>query len=440
MMPASRVVGQHGENTQRLTSTERLKPNGAVRREVLASLPIRGRSPAALNPAPIPSAHYQPHTHPITGGGGGMKVEAAVLFGTHQPYKVVDIELDKPKEREVLVELTASGLCHTDDHLVTGDMPVPLPMVAGHEGAGVVVELGPEVTRVKEGDHVILHAPPNCGQCRWCVTGRAYICDRSAFALTGYGADGTYRRHLDGADIGAFCQLGTFSPYTTVSETQVVPIDSDVPLNVAALIGCGVTTGFGAATKVGQVREGDVVVVIGAGGVGTSAIQGARVAGAATIVAVEPFDFRRGQATTFGATHTAPEIAAAERLVRDITRGVMADVVIITVGVMHGDLLAPAMQLVSKGGTCVLTSVAPASETHVNFSLTELVFYNKRLLGHVYGEANPVDDFRRMVNMYKSGALLLDEMITREYSLAEINDGYAAMHDGSNIRGVIRYR
>jgi Zn-dependent alcohol dehydrogenase len=209
---------------------------------------------------------------------------------------------------------------------------------------------------------------------------------------------------------------------------------------VAALIGCGVTTGFGAATKVAQVRQGDVVVVIGAGGVGASAIQGARVAGAATIVAVEPFEFRREQATKFGATHTALDLAVAQELVRDLTRGVMADVVIITVGVMHGDLLAPAMQLLSKGATCVVTSVAPASETQVNLSLTDLVFYNKRLLGHVYGEANPIDDFRRMVNLYKSGALLLDEMITREYTLGGINDGYAALHNGSTIRGVIRYR
>jgi S-(hydroxymethyl)glutathione dehydrogenase/alcohol dehydrogenase len=213
-----------------------------------------------------------------------------------------------------------------------------------------------------------------------------------------------------------------------------------VPLNAAALIGCGVTTGFGAATKVAQVRQGDVVVVIGTGGVGMSAVQGARVCGAATIVAVEPIAFRREQAPKFGATHTASDIAAAQDLVRDITRGVMADIVIITVGVMHGELLAPAMQLIAKGGTCVLTSVTPASETQADISLMDLVFYNKRLLGHVYGEANPIDDFRRMVDLYRSGTLLLDEMITREYSLAEINDGYAAMHDGSNIRGAIRYR
>lgn len=369
-----------------------------------------------------------------------MKVPAAVLFGAKEPYKVEEIELDGPKPREVLVELTASGLCHSDDHFAAGDIPLPGAMVAGHEGAGVVVEAGSEVTRVKEGDHVILHPVPNCGQCRWCATGRANLCDMGAFALTGYGPDGTYRRHLGNTDMGAMCQLGCFSPYTTVSETQVVAIDHDVPLEIAALIGCGVTTGVGAATKVGQVREGDVVVVIGAGGVGISAIQGARIASAATIVAVEPLDFRREQSKQYGATHAFADIAAAEPLVRDLTNGAGADVVIIAVGVMKPEFLAPAMFLTSKGGTCVLTSVAPISEMSASISLFDLAMSNKRLLGHVYGQANPIDDFRRIISLYKSGALRLDDMITREYELGGINEGFAAMHDGSNVRGAIRYR
>jgi S-(hydroxymethyl)glutathione dehydrogenase/alcohol dehydrogenase len=369
-----------------------------------------------------------------------VKIPAAVLFGAGEPYKIEEIELDGPKSREVLVELTASGLCHSDDHFVTGDVPLPGAMAAGHEGAGVVIEVGAEVTRVKEGDHVILLPVPNCGQCRWCATGRANLCDMGAFALTGYAPDGTYRRHLDGADIGAFCQLGCFSPYTTVSETQVVAIDKEVPLEIAALIGCGVTTGVGAATKVAEVRDGDVVVVIGAGGVGTSAIQGARIAGASTIVAVEPFDFRREQSKRYGATHTFADIAAADPLVRDLTNGAGADVVIITVGVMKPELLAPALFLTSKGGTCVLTSVAPITQMSADISLFDFAMMNKRLLGHVYGQANPLDDFRRIINLYKSGALLLDDVITREYELSAINEGFAAMHDGSNIRGAIRYR
>lgn len=369
-----------------------------------------------------------------------MRVPAAVLFGPHEPYKVEEIELDEPKSREVMVELTASGLCHSDDHFVAGDIPLPGAMVAGHEGAGVVVDVGSEVTRVKEGDHVILHPVPNCGQCRWCVNGRANLCDMGAFALTGHAPDGTYRRHLCDTDIGAFCQLGTFSPYTTVSETQVVSIDPDVPLEVAALIGCGVTTGVGAATRVGQIQHGDVVVVIGAGGVGTSAIQGARIAGAAVIVAVEPIEFRREQSKHFGATHAFADVSQADPLVRDLTHGVGADVVIITVGVMRPELLAPALFLTSKGGTCVVTSVAPITDMTASISLFDFAMMNKRLLGHVYGQANPLDDFRRLVSLYKSGALLLDDMITRQYDLAEINDGFAAMHDGSNIRGAIRYR
>lgn len=369
-----------------------------------------------------------------------MKISAAVLFGPHEPYKIEEIELDKPKSREVLVELAASGLCHSDDHFVTGDIPLPGAMVAGHEGAGVVIEVGAEVTRVTEGDHVILHPVPNCGQCRWCVTGRANLCDMGAFALTGYGPDGAYRRHLGAADIGAMCQLGTFSAYTTVSETQVVAIDNDVPLETAALIGCGVTTGVGAATKVAQVRDGDVVVVVGAGGVGASAIQGARIAGAATIVAVEPLDFRREQSKRYGATHVFADIAAADPVVRELTNGAGADVVIITVGVMKPELLSPAMFLTAKGGTCVLTSVAPVRDMSASISLFDFAMLNKKLLGHVYGQANPFDDFRRIIKLYKSGALLLDDMITREYQLAAINEGFAAMHDGSNIRGVIRYR
>lgn len=369
-----------------------------------------------------------------------MKVPAAVLFGAHEPYKIEEIELDKPKAHEVMVELTASGLCHSDDHFVAGDIPLPCPMVAGHEGAGAVVEVGSEVTRVREGDHVILHPVPNCGQCRWCVTGRANLCDLGAFALTGYAPDGTYRRHFGDTDIAAFCQLGTFSPYTTVSETQVVAIDADVPLEVAALIGCGVTTGVGAATKVAQIHPGDVVAVIGVGGVGTSAIQGARIAGAGTIVAVEPLEFRREQSKRYGATHTFADLSAADALVRELTNGQGADVVIITVGVMRPDLLAPALFLTSKGGTCVLTSVAPVADMSAAVSLFDFAMNNKRLLGHVYGQANPIDDFRRLIQLYKSGQLLLDDMITRQYELADINDGFAAMHDGSNIRGAIQYR
>ena len=368
-----------------------------------------------------------------------MKTQAAVLWEIGSPYKIETIDLKGPNPYEVTVELAASGLCHSDDHTVTGDVPCPLPIIGGHEGAGVVTEVGSEVVGLKKGDHVLLHPVPNCGKCRWCVTGRANLCDMNAFALTGHAPDGAFRRELDGVGIGAYCQLGTFSPVTTVSQTQVVKIDSDIPLDVAALIGCGVTTGVGAATKVGKVQPGDVVVVIGVGGVGMNAVQGARIAGASTIIAIDPKPFRREQSTKFGAHLTFESISAAEEPLRELTRGVMADVVIVTVGVMHGDLLTPTMGLVSKGGTCVLTSVTPIAEATADVNLFDLAMSNKQIRGHVFGEANPREDFRRLISMYRAGDLLLDDLITNRYSLDAINDGYAAMHDGTNVRGVITY-
>ncbi|GHF35689.1 S-(hydroxymethyl)glutathione dehydrogenase/alcohol dehydrogenase [Amycolatopsis bartoniae] len=368
-----------------------------------------------------------------------MKIPAAVLFGVKDDYRIEEIELDPPNPHEVTVKLAASGLCHSDDHSVTGDVPCPFPIIGGHEGAGVVTEIGSQVTALKEGDHVLLHPVPNCGECRWCVSGRANLCDDGAFALTGYAPDGTYRRRLNGENIGAYVQLGTFATHTTVSETQVVKIPEDIPLQTAALIGCGVTTGFGAATKVADVKPGDVVVVVGVGGVGTSAVQGARIAGAGTVVAVEPLQFRREFALTVGATHTAASVDEATELVRDLTRGVMADVVIVTVGVLHGDLLGPVMGLTSKGGKAVITSVAPIAETTATVSLFDLAMSNKRIYGHVFGEANPAEDFRRLIELYRSGLLKLDEMITTRYSLDQINEGYQAMHSGANIRGLITY-
>ncbi|PQP21946.1 NDMA-dependent alcohol dehydrogenase [Rhodococcus opacus] len=369
-----------------------------------------------------------------------MKIDAAVLFGTQEKYQVQEIELDGPRDTEVLVELTASGLCHSDDHAVTGDVPSPFPLVAGHEGAGVVVETGKQVTGLKAGDHVILHPVPNCGRCRWCSMGKAYLCDDGAFALTGHAPDGSWRRRMDGQNIGAYCQLGTFAPMTTVSQTQVVKIDDDIPLDAAALIGCGVTTGFGAASKVGAVTAGDVVVVVGVGGVGTAAVQGARVSGAAVVVAVDPAEFRRAKALELGATHAFATIEETTAMVGDLTHGVMADVTIIAVGVFHGEDLAAVLGLTAKSGRCVLTSITPAHETNANVSLFDLGMMNKTLVGHIFGCGNPRADFPRLLDLYRSGDLRLDEMITTRYNLDQINDGYAAMYAGANVRGMVAYK
>jgi S-(hydroxymethyl)glutathione dehydrogenase/alcohol dehydrogenase len=362
-----------------------------------------------------------------------------VLWETGGPWKVEEIELDPPKEREVLIKLAASGLCHSDDHVLTGDTPCTFPMVGGHEGAGVVVEVGSEVTRVKAGDHVVLAAVPSCGQCRWCSSGRANLCDRGAYALTGYGPDGTYRRHQGSVDIGAYCQIGTFSEYVVASETQTVKIDDDIPLDLAALVGCGVTTGLGAAQSVGQVQPGDVVVVVGIGGIGINAVQGARIAGAGTIVAVDPLPNKRDWALQFGAHHTAASFEEAQELVSKLTHNVMADKAILCVGVAHGEHVGPLLSLVSKGGRAVVTSVTPVAEEGMSGSLFQLAMMNKQLVGHVFGQANPIADFPRTLQLYKNGSLKLEELITRRYPIEDINEGYAAMHRGDNLRGVLVY-
>ncbi|MFE9327533.1 NDMA-dependent alcohol dehydrogenase [Nocardia sp. NPDC052278] len=368
-----------------------------------------------------------------------MQVPAAVLWAQGAPWKIETVELDAPHEGEVLVKLAASGLCHSDDHVVTGDTPCAFPMIGGHEGAGVVEAVGPGVTRTAVGDHVILAAVPACGQCRACSRGRANLCDRGAFALTGHGPDGTYRRHIGDTGIGAYCQIGTFSPYVVAHETQTVPIRRDVPLELAALIGCGVTTGVGAAVKVGRVQIGDIVVVVGIGGVGINAVQGALLGGAATVVAVDPVARKRDWALQFGAHHAVSSMAEATELVGKLTDGAGADLAILCVGVAHGDMVGPLLGLIAKGGRAVVTSVAPVAEENMSGRLFELAMWNKTLSGHVFGQANPIDDFPRTVELYRCGAIKLEELVTARYTLDEINEGYRAMHSGENLRGIIVY-
>jgi len=369
-----------------------------------------------------------------------MRTQAAVLWERGEPWSIEDVEVAPPRGRGVLVELAASGLCHSDDHCVTGDMPVPLPLIGGHEGAGVVLEVGPDVTRVRRGDHVILTPLPSCGTCRWCASGRANLCDAGAAAMSPESYDPVYRYDVKGRAVPAFVHLGTFSQHVVVSEWQTVAIDGDIPLDVASLVGCGVSTGWGAAVKVAEVAPGDTVVVVGVGGVGVNAVQGARLAGAALVVAVDPMPLRREAAVSLGADLALASVEEAATQVAELTRGVMADKVIVCVGVLYGHLVGPISELVAKGGRLVITSVTPMHETSVSMGLGMFAMTNKSLLGHVFGQVNPASDFPRILSLYRSGALRLDELITRRYPLAQINEGYADMHNGQTVRGLVEYR
>jgi NDMA-dependent alcohol dehydrogenase len=366
-----------------------------------------------------------------------MKMDAAVLWDVHADWTIEEVELDGPQDGEVLVSFEATGLCHSDHHARTDDITSPLPMIGGHEGAGIVQEVGPGVRDLRPGDHVVASFLPACGRCRWCARGRQNLCDLGAMCNIGTQLDGTYRRHVGGRDIAAMLLLGTFAPYGTVSEASLVKIDDDLPLSRACLIGCGITTGWGSAVNTANVRPGDTVVVIGCGGVGSGAIQGARLAGAEKIVAVDVAETKRDKTFEFGATHFATSMAEATELVRELTRGVMADSAILTVGLVEGSMIGEALELVGKGGAVVLTALAAQTDVTPTLPMTTFTLYQKRLLGSLFGEANPRNDIPRLLSLYREGKLLLDEAVTAEYKLADINLAYEDMFAGRNVRGVV---
>jgi NDMA-dependent alcohol dehydrogenase len=381
-----------------------------------------------------------------------MQTRAAILWEPHTEWSVEDIELDPPKRGEILVKLAASGLCHSDEHMVTGDMVIDpvmaeafglhqFPVIGGHEGAGVVEEIGPDTVGFEVGDHVVFSFIPSCGKCPSCSTGKQHLCDLGAFLLAGLQlTDFTARHHSkDGKDLGTMVSLGTFAPYTVVSVDSAIKIDKHIPLERAALVGCGVTTGWGSATYAADVRSGETVVVIGLGGIGMSAVQGAAMAGARFVVAIDPVEWKREKALTLGATHTAASMEDAVAVVSEITYAAMADKAILAVGLAEGAQLAPMMALIKKAGRGVVTAVANMMANDAQINLFDFAMQRKELVGTIFGNANPRYDIPRLLNLYMDGRLKLDEMVTTTYTLDEINQGYQDMRDGKNIRGVIVY-
>jgi NDMA-dependent alcohol dehydrogenase len=382
-----------------------------------------------------------------------MKSRAAILHDVGGPWSVEEFELDPPRAGEVLVEMAAAGLCHSDEHVLTGDMSAPnevmralglpamFPLIGGHEGSGVVIEVGDGVTHFAPGDHVVMSFVAVCGQCRWCASGMEYLCDQGAFVMTpGMPTDGTYRHHTaDGRPLGHISKIGAFAKHTVVSENSLVKIEPQLPLVPIALLSCAIPTGYGSAANRAGVRAGDTVVVIGAGGIGTAAIQGARINGAARIVAVDPVEFKQKSALQFGATHSVATIAEAADLVRDLTRGVMADGVVVSPSLISSEDVDAALNLTRKGGTCVLTGMTPQTTRSIKINLQDFILWNKNLAGTVFGSCNPKSDIARLAGLYQSGQLQLDEMITRRYRLDDINRAYADLRNGEIIRGVIDF-
>ncbi len=370
-----------------------------------------------------------------------MKTKAAVCRETgHQAHwEIEELELDPPGEHELRIRWVASGLCHSDEHLTTGDLPARLPIVGGHEGAGIVEEVGPAVTKVRAGDHVVCSFLPVCGTCRWCSTGRSNLCDLGATLLEGSLPGGGFRFHSGGEDVGAMCMLGTFSERSVVSEYSVVKVDDDLPLDRAVLVGCGVPTGWGASVYSAGVGPGDTVVIYGIGGIGINAVQGARHAGAANIVAVDPLANKREKAEELGATHSAATAEEAHELVARLTNGVLADRSIVTVGVVDAVVVENAFNVIRKGGSVTIVGLGPIAEKNIQLSGTMLTLFQKTVQGSLFGSSNPMYDIRKMLDLYRIGQVKLDELCSATYSLADINQGYQDLRDGRNIRGVILY-
>ncbi len=379
-----------------------------------------------------------------------MRCNGGIVHQVGGKWTVEEIEVDPPKAGELIVQWKVAGMCHSDEHVVTGDMiPTPeaqaaagitktFPLLGGHEGAGVVVEVGPEVTSVRPGDHVSSSFMPSCGRCRMCSTGRQALCDngRATFQL-GMITDGTSRHRIGDEDLLLFAKLGTFAQYTCVAESSVIKVEPDIPFEAVAVVSCGVATGWGSATTRGDVRPGQTVVVVGIGGIGINAVQGARMAGARHVVAVDPIEFKRETAMELGATHAFSSMAEALPAVNELSWGRLAETVILTPGVVYGDMLDEAMELTGKDGTVVVTGIAPLNQRDVSLNLFKMAMWNKQIKGCLFGGLNPRADIPRLLDLYRDGQLKLDELITTRYPLSEIETGYQAMRDGKNIRGVI---
>lgn len=366
-----------------------------------------------------------------------MKTKAAVMRDAGKDWEIVELDLDPPKPGEVMLRFVAAGLCHSDEHIRTGDLPARYPMVGGHEGAGIVEQVGDGVTRLAPGDHVICSFLPVCGHCRFCASGKTNLCDLGMYLMDGCQADTTYRMHAGGEDFGGMCMLGTFSQWATISEHSCIKVDDDVPLETAVLVGCGVPTGWGTAIHAGGVQPGDTVAVYGIGGIGINSVQGAAFAGARNVVAIDPLANKREVAEQMGATHTAATAEEAQQIITDVTQGVGADQSLVNVGVVTEEVVNSAVAAIRKGGSVIITGLADPTKKTVQLSSAELTLFEKRIQGALFGSGDPFFDIPRLVELYRSGDLKLDELVTKRYRLDEINQGYQDLNDGKNVRGVL---
>ncbi len=367
-----------------------------------------------------------------------MKSRAAILFEIGQRLEVLEVEVRDPGPGEVRIQMVAGGVCHSDLHVMTGHLNAPLPAILGHEGAGIVADVGAGVTSVRPGNHVIPLWRLSCGECEFCTGGRPALCAAGTeIRWSGKMLDGTSRFELDGREILHFAGVSSFSNYTVLPEKAVLKIPEDLPLERAALLGCAVITGVGAVINAAEVRPGRTVAVFGTGGVGVNVVQGALLAGAQTIIAVDLLDSRLEQAKRFGATHLvkASDGDPVEQI-RDLTAGRGVDYAFEVVGLP--ETMRQAYDCLAKRGVAMLVGVSPTT-AEVTVPSLSLVYEERVLTGSLYGSAAPKSDIPRLIDLYRAGSLKLDELLTRSYPIEEINEAYDALQSGETLRSVVTF-
>ena len=362
---------------------------------------------------------------------------AVICRELDKPVVVERITVDSPARGEVMVKLAACGVCHSDLSATNGTIALQLPLILGHEAAGEVVEVGEDVGSLKLGDHVVSSFIYMCGKCRYCAMGRPVLCIEQGKALTTL-PDGTLRTHdAQGNALNVFSGCGVMAEYATLSVDNVVKIDSTIPLDRAALVGCAVTTGVGAVFNTARVIPGSSVAVIGCGGIGLNVIQGARIAGARMIIAIDTLSTKLEMGKQFGATDTLLA-KPAEDLVKPIKKltGGGADYAFECVG--SGELAALSFRVIGRGGVAVVVGVAKPSDSTSVRTMT-LPFEEKTLTGSYFGSCVPRIDFPRMLGLYTAGRLKLDELITHRYKIDDAAQAFADLESGKNARGVIEF-
>src|SRR5262245_44307220 len=361
---------------------------------------------------------------------------AAVMNDFNAPLTVETVRLKEPREDQIVVRIAASGICHTDLSVWRASLPYPPPCVLGHEGAGVVEEVGRAVTAFAPGDHVVLSSIPHCGRCAYCRRGHAHLCDlglREAME----GRQLAFER--EAGEVANFCGLGTFASHTVVKASAAVKIDDDIPLHRACLIGCGVITGVGAVMNTARVRPGESVAVFGCGGVGVNVIQGAAIAGASRIIAIDVIDQKLEWAKQFGATdvmNVRGMTESSEEVRALVGNGMGVDVAFEAIG--SPDVIRQALLAVRRGGRAVVVGVAPFG-VDVSIPACLLPLEERSLIGSLYGSAFMPRDVPRLLDLYRRGKLKLDELVSRELALDEVNAGLEALESGGVLRSVIRF-